>query len=198
MPTAQIRKYAAIANALKPDLIVLTGDFVTFDPSTQYAVVEALSGLRAPFGVFGCLGNHDAWAGVEDSIAELFRRVGYRILRAEAVAIRSHGEELNLIGVDFESPRRFGPSAPVKHLLRDIEPLLAADGAGDRSEPRRAHPRRPSRAGIYQPGNRAQPPGDALRRRLVSATRRPALRQPRHRHHRRADPDWRAAGNHGV
>ncbi|MGA2114751.1 MAG: metallophosphoesterase [Bryobacteraceae bacterium] len=127
MPAAQIRKYAAIANALKPDLIVLTGDFVTFDPSTQYAVVEALSGLRAPFGVFGCLGNHDAWAGVEDSITELFRRVGYRILRAEGVAIRSHGDELNLIGVDFESPRRFGPSAPVRHLLRDIEPLVAAD-----------------------------------------------------------------------
>ena len=127
MPAGEIRKYAAIANELKPDLIVLTGDFVTFDPGTQFAVAEALAGLRAPFGVFGCLGNHDAWAGVEDSIAELFRRVGFRILRGEAVAIRSHGEELNLIGVDFQSRRRFGPSAPVEHPLRNIEPLVARD-----------------------------------------------------------------------
>ena len=48
MPIEEIRKYANIANALKPDLIVLTGDFVTFDASTQQPVVEALSGLRAP------------------------------------------------------------------------------------------------------------------------------------------------------
>jgi predicted MPP superfamily phosphohydrolase len=127
MPTGEIRKYVAIANQLKPDLIVLTGDFVTFDPGTQYAVVEALAGLRAPFGVFGSLGNHDAWAGVEDSITELFRRVGIRILRGEAVPIRNHGDELNLIGVDFQSYRRFGPSAPVEHLLRNIEPLVARD-----------------------------------------------------------------------
>jgi len=127
MPAGEIHKFAAIANQLKADLIVLTGDYVTFDPGTQYAVVEALAGLRAPFGVYGSLGNHDAWAGVENSIAELFRRVGIRILRAEAVPIRSRGEELNLIGVDFESQRRFGPSAPVKHLLADIEPLVARD-----------------------------------------------------------------------
>ena len=188
MPAGEIRKYVAIANRLKPDLIVLTGDFVTFDPGTQYAVVEALAGLRAPFGVFGSLGNHDAWAGVESSITELFRRVGFRILRGEAVPIRSHGEELNLIGVDFQSARRFGPSAPVKHPLAEhraaggegpreysAEPqpghVRPRGGAGDRSEPGGTHPRRAGGAGVYQPGNRAQPPGDALRGGLVSASR---------------------------
>jgi uncharacterized protein len=127
MPQEEIRKYAAIANRLKPDLIVLTGDFVTFDPSTQQAVVDALTGLRAPFGVFGCLGNHDAWAGVEDSITLLFRRAGIRILRGERLAIESHGERLNLIGVDFQSPRRFGPSPPVRDLLGNIRPLILPD-----------------------------------------------------------------------
>ena len=53
MPAEEIRKYAAIANAQKAEMIVLTGDFVTFDPTTQGAVVDALRGLRAPFGVFG-------------------------------------------------------------------------------------------------------------------------------------------------
>jgi len=68
MPAEEIRKYVAIANAQRAEMIVLTGDFVTFDPSTQEAAVDALRGLRAPFGVYGSLGNHDAWAGVEDSI----------------------------------------------------------------------------------------------------------------------------------
>jgi predicted MPP superfamily phosphohydrolase len=35
MTEDQIRKYVRIANDLKPDLIALTGDFVTWDPSTQ-------------------------------------------------------------------------------------------------------------------------------------------------------------------
>jgi hypothetical protein len=86
--------------------------------------VDALSGLRAPFGVYGSLGNHDAWAGVEDSITELFRRTGVRILRGANVPIADHGETFNLMGVDFQSSRRFGPSPPVKHLLKDIERMV--------------------------------------------------------------------------
>jgi predicted MPP superfamily phosphohydrolase len=127
MPAEEIRKYVAIANAQKADMVVLTGDFVTFDPSTQHAVVDALRGLSAPFGVYGCLGNHDAWTGVEDSITELFRHTGVRMLRGASVPVTAHGEAFNLIGVDFQSPRRFGPSAPVEHLLRNIEGLIDRD-----------------------------------------------------------------------
>jgi uncharacterized protein len=124
MPAEEIRKYVAIANAQKPDMIVLTGDFVTFDSSTQHAVVEALSGLHAPFGVHGCLGNHDMWTRVEDSITRLFLQAGIRILRGANTPIAMQGDSLNLIGVDFQSPRRFGPSPPVQHLLGNIEGLI--------------------------------------------------------------------------
>ncbi len=127
MPAEEIRKYVAIANSLKADLIVLTGDFVTFDPSTQQAVVDALSGLRAPFGVWGSLGNHDAWCQAEDSLTELFGQTGVRILRAASAPIAIGGDSLNLIGVDFQSHRRFGPSPAVAHLLGDIEHLVTRD-----------------------------------------------------------------------
>ena len=127
MPMEEIRRYVAIANEQKPDMVVLTGDFVTFDPSTQQAVVDALRGLKAPFGVYGCLGNHDAWARVEDSITELFRQTGVRILRAANAPITSHGESLNLIGVDFQSARAFGPSPAVEDLLGDIRGLVDHD-----------------------------------------------------------------------
>jgi predicted MPP superfamily phosphohydrolase len=124
MPMEEIRKYVAIANAQKADIVVLTGDFVTFDPGTQGPVVDALRGLRAPFGVYGSLGNHDAWAGVEDSITTLFQQAGVRILRGANVALAHQGESLNLIGVDFQSPRRFGPSPAVRNLLGDIAGLV--------------------------------------------------------------------------
>ncbi len=128
MPQEQIRHYAAMANALKPDLIVLTGDFVTFDPSTEEAVVNALAGLRAHFGIFGCLGNHDFWAGVQDSITARFGDAGVHILRGQAVPISLGGESINLIGVDFQTRRQFGPSAPVPQFLTGIENLMARGG----------------------------------------------------------------------
>ncbi len=125
MPAEQIRKFVEIANALRPDLIALTGDFVIFDPQTARDVVAALSGLRAPFGVFACLGNHDSWTHAEDSLTALFRLTGTRMLRGEAVRIAAGDEWFQLIGVDFQAVRRFGPSAPEPHILRNIEGLIA-------------------------------------------------------------------------
>jgi predicted MPP superfamily phosphohydrolase len=105
MSAEEIRRYVALANQLKPDLVALTGDFVTWDATAQGAVVEALSGLKAPFGVFGCLGNHEWLTGTEDSITRLFAAQGTHVLRAERVAVNSGGSTLNLLGVDYQSLR---------------------------------------------------------------------------------------------
>lgn len=109
MPAEEIRKYVQITNELRPDLILLTGDFITWDPETQEPVVEALSGLKAPFGVLGCLGNHELWYEVEDSISRLFAARGIRMLRQANAQLHSGGETLNFIGVDFQSVRAMGP-----------------------------------------------------------------------------------------
>ena len=109
MSAEEIRRYADITNGLKPDLIVLTGDFVTWDPSTQSAVVDALAGLKAPLGLYGCLGNHEMWAEVEYSITRLFARQGVRILRDERAFVKSGGDVINLIGVDYQTSSRMGP-----------------------------------------------------------------------------------------
>ncbi len=129
MSEDEIRKYVRIANALKPDMIVLTGDFLTFDPSPEEAVVAALSGLRAPYGVFGCLGNHDSWARSEDSLTELFAQAGIRILRQEHVAIRSAADRLNLIGIDFANSRHMSAGNGHMNALRleGMEDLMEKD-----------------------------------------------------------------------
>ena len=131
MSENEIARYVGIANSLHPDLTVLTGDFVTWDPSTQRAVVKVLAGLRAPFGIFGCLGNHEAWSGTETSITRLFDQAGIRILRQSRAPIASHGEEINLIGVDFQTHlhSRMTPRGEhfVRQYLEDIEGLVAHD-----------------------------------------------------------------------
>jgi uncharacterized protein len=81
-------------------LIALTGDYISWGPEAQGEVVRVLAGLRAPYGVFGCLGNHEAEAGIEESITRLFAAQGIRILRQEHASIRLRGETLNLIGID--------------------------------------------------------------------------------------------------
>jgi len=127
MPAKEIRRYVGIANGFKPDLFALTGDFVTWDPSTQSAVVDALAGVKAPFGVYGCLGNHEMWANVEDSITRLFALRGIRILRGGGALIRSGGEVINLLGVDFQSRSSMGPRSQrlVPEYLRGVDRLMA-------------------------------------------------------------------------
>lgn len=95
-----IRRCVAITNGLKPDLVALTGDYIAWDPETEEEVVRALAGLRAPFGVFGCLGNHEEEGEIEESITRLFTAQGIHILRQERAPIQLGGETLNLIGID--------------------------------------------------------------------------------------------------
>jgi uncharacterized protein len=101
----QIRRYVTITNELKADLIALTGDFLADDPEAQGEVVRILAGLRAPFGVFGCLGNHEFMTETEESITRLFASEQIRILRQERVPIQSHVVTLNLIGIDYQQAR---------------------------------------------------------------------------------------------
>jgi len=129
MPSADIRKCVSMANELKPDLVALTGDFITWDRSTQGAVVEALRGLKAPYGIFGCLGNHEHWSHAEASMTKLFAAQGVKILRLERAAIEASGERLNLIGVDYQTHSRWSPSGDpiVPRYLDGVEPLVMPD-----------------------------------------------------------------------
>jgi predicted MPP superfamily phosphohydrolase len=100
MSADEIRRCVALTNQLKPDLVVLTGDYLSWDPAAQQEVVSALAGLRAPYGIFGCLGNHETITRTEASIPPMFAAKGIRILRQERALIRKGEETLNIIGVD--------------------------------------------------------------------------------------------------
>ncbi len=87
-----------MAQALSPDLFVLTGDFVT-DKLNLPAASAILSGLSAPHGVWAILGNHDHWF---DSAAVRRLLVEARIaeLRNTSIAIQREGQRFWLAGVD--------------------------------------------------------------------------------------------------
>ncbi len=126
-PVEDIRRYVAMVNALKPDLIALTGDFVTWEGSPEKAVVDALAVLRAPYGIYGCLGNHERWAKVEDSITQLFAESGTKILRHQNALVEASGERINLIGVDYQTKMPFSPAHEgiVTEYLLGVDKLIA-------------------------------------------------------------------------
>jgi uncharacterized protein len=122
MPADEIRRCVTLVNELKADLVVLTGDYLADDRQAQGEVVQALGGLRASYGVFGCLGNHEIYTETEDSITRLFAAEGIRILRQERVPIQSRGEMLNLIGIDYQSLR-----FSTDHSGHDVDQYLAGN-----------------------------------------------------------------------
>ena len=128
MSAEEIRRYVAIANQLKGDLVALTGDFLTWDPAAEGAVVQELSALKAPFGVFGCLGNHEIYTQTQDSITRRFATAGIHILRKARMPLQTGGEALNLIGVDFQG-NHDGPDWPQSAYLRGVDHLMMPDTA---------------------------------------------------------------------
>jgi uncharacterized protein len=126
MPFSDIRHVVEMTNALKPDLVVLTGDYVTWDPDTQGAAVDSLNGLRAPLGIYGCLGNHEIMTHTQASITRLFAAQNVRILRYEHAPIQVGNESLNLIGVDYETHwhRGYLGDHHVRRYLEGVDQLM--------------------------------------------------------------------------
>ncbi|MGD0791048.1 MAG: metallophosphoesterase [Terriglobales bacterium] len=128
MPPLEIARAVAIANDLHPDISFVTGDFVSSEGDPLDACITELSRLRAPLGVWGCNGNHEIYAGVEDDAERLFREKGMRLLRAGNAVVEHNGGRFNLLGVDYQrdhmvSGEHIGPEL----MLREIEPLIRRD-----------------------------------------------------------------------
>jgi uncharacterized protein len=84
---------------LNADLIVVPGDFVTSNFGEVFPFAEAFNILRAPYGVYGVLGNHDFYSGA-DAVAKEVDNCGIRLLRNDKLVIEKDGGKFYLIGVD--------------------------------------------------------------------------------------------------
>jgi predicted MPP superfamily phosphohydrolase len=100
MPPEELAAYVEAVNRLKPDLIALTGDFVASKPNEAGPCAETLAGLRARYGVYSCLGNHDVYADIEDDLTRLFVERGIRMLRNDAISLQIKDTQLDILGID--------------------------------------------------------------------------------------------------
>jgi uncharacterized protein len=98
----------SITNATQPDLIVLTGDYITDDPSPIYDLAKHLSVLESRLGTYAVMGNHDLYQPHSRSIiTRALTDVNIRVLWDEV--IYPCGEDLAFVGLrDYWSPK-FNP-----------------------------------------------------------------------------------------
>ena len=89
MPVTRVKAIVAQVNALRPDLVMITGDLVS-DKAVRTATVSSADAvapyarLRARLGVFAVLGNHDHWRDGQ-AILRGLEAAGVRVLQNEAV-----------------------------------------------------------------------------------------------------------------
>ncbi|HKF52044.1 MAG TPA: metallophosphoesterase [Candidatus Acidoferrales bacterium] len=98
-PATALSVAIELTNKLNPDIIALTGDFVTRSRNYIEPVAEMLGGLRAREGVFAVLGNHDFRVDA-DEIAGALDHNGIEVLRNRHLTLRRRGQKICLAGID--------------------------------------------------------------------------------------------------
>jgi len=114
LPEPWLAEAVQQTNRLRPDIVVLTGDFVTYSRANIEPAAEILSRLRARYGVLAVLGNHDFRVGA-DAVTAALRRKRIEVLRNQHITVQFGGSSLYVAGVDD-----YGYGADVRRAVRGI------------------------------------------------------------------------------
>jgi predicted MPP superfamily phosphohydrolase len=103
---ARYRTIVAETNALRPDLVLLLGDYMNTMPGfggwvAPGTVAAILEPLRAPHGVYAVLGNHD-WRYGAEAVRASLRAAGIAVIDNTVVSIVRDSDRLILVGLDDE------------------------------------------------------------------------------------------------
>lgn len=98
-------------NSARPDLIVLTGDYVTRKGDPLERVPELLARLEGD--VVAVLGNHDHWTD-GPTIKRDLGRVGFCVLQNQHTMVRVRGAPLCIVGIDDGVSRRDDVTAALR------------------------------------------------------------------------------------
>lgn len=124
-------------NALKPDIVVITGDLVDRKIEDVKDDLSPLKELQTRFGTYFVLGNHEYYHGAED-VANYMPELNVKALLNESVIIKDGDKALNLVGINdlqsisfdtlpidtykaFENIDKTAPTILLSHQPKSIE-----------------------------------------------------------------------------
>ncbi|MFA5574141.1 MAG: metallophosphoesterase [Brumimicrobium sp.] len=124
-----------LINEEKPDIILFTGDLINNRISEAIPYFELFKNLKAKYGKFAVLGNHDYGDYVPfnsdeereahlTQIDEFYRNTGFTLLNNQNVSIEKNGESIDIVGVENWGSGRFPKYGDIK---------LASQGLDDNS-----------------------------------------------------------------
>jgi uncharacterized protein len=124
MTRDEMRRYARQVIALEPDVFVLTGDFISNSMAFLPACVEEMARVRARFGTFATLGNHEHLWGNPADVDAMFRRHGIPLLNNAHTVIRTADGPFAVAGIDDIQWGRPDLDAALRGLDGGIPTLL--------------------------------------------------------------------------
>jgi predicted MPP superfamily phosphohydrolase len=137
-PRSHVRAAVDAANSARPDVVVLTGDYVCWRRHEAEMAGDQLAGLRAK-RVLAVLGNHDyfTWGS---GVAKALEKNGYEVLRNQTTFTELNGAPLATVCVDdpvtrhddLDAAFKGAPDKQAKVVLchaPDHAPRLAKRGA---------------------------------------------------------------------
>jgi predicted MPP superfamily phosphohydrolase len=107
------------SNNLRPDLAFITADLITTRGDPLDRCLLELHRLRSASGIWGCMGNHERFAKVQNYTQAKARELEMHFLRHEAASVKFGDHRINVVGVDYQ------PGHTV--YLENVEELVSKD-----------------------------------------------------------------------
>ena len=130
-----LKKAVELINSLKPDLFFFTGDLVNNKASEYLPYIEVFKDIKAEYGQYSILGNHDygdylEWDTPElknenfQSVKDYHRQSNWDLLCNENRILDIRGEKLALIGVEnWGAKMHFTRQGNLKKAYRGVEEI---------------------------------------------------------------------------
>ena len=128
MEAGQLERWRRLAEAERPELLLITGDIVDSLPEEAQAFVAAFKGFRAPRGMFAILGNHDYFTDPRP-IWKSLEAMGIQFLENRHALVERNGALLALVGLQDRMAQhghfrdiRYGPGPSPALAIQGIPP----------------------------------------------------------------------------
>jgi predicted MPP superfamily phosphohydrolase len=132
----KLEEAVELINDEKPDLIFFTGDLVNNHADEAYPFIDTLSKLKAKYGKFSVLGNHDyadyiglnlsteegknAWQKNHSEIIDIHQKFGFDLLLNENKQIKLGDQLINVVGVENWGDGRFSKYGDIKKAMNGV------------------------------------------------------------------------------
>jgi len=105
----EVESFVRIANELKPDLVMNSGDIVTSGDAYIETTSAALGGLEARFGRFAAVGDHDIFSGNKQKVLASMRASNHTMLEDTSIVIHANNTAIALTFVTYTYPQKPEP-----------------------------------------------------------------------------------------